>query len=74
MAVDKGGGKTLIHQRWINYSFFFFEDPPFVDDVTEAAKALDPGVRFDETKMKMVRIEELVETDKNVPEVQRTME
>ena len=26
MAVDKGGGgKTLIHQRWINYSLFFLK-------------------------------------------------
>ena len=46
----------------------------YVDDVTEIAKAIDPGVRFDETKLKMVRIEELVETDKNVPEDKRTME
>ena len=37
-------------------------------------KAVDPGVRFDETKMQMVRIEELVETDKNVLEDKRTME
>ena len=45
-----------------------------VDDVTEIAKALDPGVRFDETRMKMVRIPELVESDNGVPEDERTME
>ena len=46
----------------------------YVDDVTEIAKALDPGVRFDEEKMKMVRKAELVESDKAVPEDKRTME
>ena len=46
----------------------------YVDDVTNAAKSLDKGVRFDENKMKMVRIEELVEGDKNVPDDERTME
>ena len=46
----------------------------YVDDVTEIAKALDPGVRFDETRMKMVRIPELVESDNGVPEDERTME
>ena len=33
MAVDKGGGgKTLIHRRWIKYSFFFLSLPlcPYV--------------------------------------------
>ena len=46
----------------------------YVDDVTEVAKALDPGVRFDESKMKMVKIIELEESDMNVPEDERTME
>merc|ERR1712055_275076 len=40
----------------------------YVDDVTEIAKALDPGVRFDVEKMKMLRKAELVESDKEVPE------
>ena len=46
----------------------------YVDDVTEIAKALDPGVRFDESQMKMVKIIELEESDMNVPEDERTME
>ena len=46
----------------------------FVDDVTKIAAALDPGVRFDESKMKMVKYEHLVEGDKNVSEDVRTME
>ena len=46
----------------------------YVDDVTEIAKAIDPGVRFDETKSKMVKIAELVESDREVPEDERTME
>ena len=45
----------------------------YVDDVTEIAIALDPGVRFDQTKMKMVKSEELVESDKDIPEDVRTM-
>ena len=40
-----------------------------MDDLTNAAKSLDKGVRFDENK-----IEELVEGDKNVPDDERTME
>ena len=32
----------------------------YVDDVTEIGKALDPGVRFDEEKMKMVIVEDLI--------------
>ena len=35
---------------------------------------LDPGVRFDESQMKMVKIIELEESDKSVPEDERTME
>ena len=45
----------------------------YVDDVTKIAIALDPGVRFDKTKMKMVKMEELVESDKDIPEDVRTM-
>ena len=45
-----------------------------VDDVTKVAVAFDPVVRFDETKMKMVKINDLIESDKNVPEVVGTMD
>ena len=45
----------------------------FVDDITPALVSLDPGVRFDQTKMKMVKSEELVESDKDIPEDVRTM-
>ena len=46
----------------------------FVDDNMTALKALDPGVRFDEDKVKMVMIPELVESDLEVAEDTRTME
>ena len=46
----------------------------YVDDVTDVLFALDPGVRFDQTKNRMVRVEELVEEDKLLPEDWRTME
>ena len=46
----------------------------YVDDVTKMAVALDPGVRFDETKMKMVKVDQYVEDDQNEPEDRRTME
>ena len=41
--------------------------------MTKIAIALDPGVRFDKTKMKMVKMEELVENDKDIPEDVITM-
>ena len=46
----------------------------YVDDVTEAMVALDPGVRFDEQKRKMIRVKELEEEDQNVAADRRTME
>ena len=46
----------------------------FVDDNTVALKSLDPGVRFDPERMKMVIKPELVEADKEVPDDKRTME
>ena len=45
----------------------------YVDDNTVAMKALDLGVRFDAEKIKMVVVEELVESDKVIPEDKRTM-
>ena len=45
----------------------------YVDDVTEAMVALDPWVRFDLEKIKMVKIKELEESDKNVDAAKRTM-
>ena len=45
----------------------------YVDDNTVAMKALDAGVRFDAEKIKMSVVEELVESDKEVPEDKRTM-
>ena len=41
--------------------------------MTEAVVALDPGVRFDLEKMKIVKIKELEESDKNVDAAERTM-
>ena len=46
----------------------------YVDDNTVAMKALDAGVRFDAEKIKMVVVQELVESDKDIPEDIRTME
>ena len=43
----------------------------YVDDTTDGLVALDPGVRF--IGKKLVKSEELIEEDKNVPEDQRTM-
>ena len=45
-----------------------------MDDVTEGLVELDPGVRFDPEKFKMVKHEELVESDKNVKGDKRTMD
>ena len=46
----------------------------YVDDVTKMAVALDPSVNFDETKMRMVKVDQYVEDDKNEPEDRRTIE
>ena len=46
----------------------------YVDDVTEVLFALDPGVKYDQTQKKMVKVEELVEAEKMLPEDWRTME
>ena len=46
----------------------------YVDDVTECVVELDPGVRFDPEKCKMVKVEELEESDKNVKGDKRTMD
>ena len=46
----------------------------YVDDNTFAIRALDTGVRFDAEKMKMVVVQEFVESDKDIPEDKRTME
>ena len=43
----------------------------YVDDITDGLVALDPGVRFNGKKL--VKLEESVEEDSNVPEHQRTM-
>ena len=43
----------------------------YVDDTTDGLVALDPGVRFNGKKL--VKVEELVEEDKKVPEDLRTM-
>ena len=44
----------------------------YVDDTTDVMVAVDPGVRFDGEKL--VKREELVENDANVPEDVRTMD
>ena len=44
----------------------------YVDDVTKIAAALDPGVRFVESKIMIVKHKHLVESDKLVPEDVRT--
>ena len=46
----------------------------YVDDVTEALVSLDPGVRYDEAKKKMVKRHNLVEEDKEKEDDIRTME
>ena len=46
----------------------------FVDDRLDVLAALAPGVRFDVTQNKMVKVMELVEADKLVLEDTRTME
>ena len=45
----------------------------YVDDFLVALKGLDPGVRYDVTSMKMIRVEELVESDKGAQDDTRTM-
>ena len=44
-----------------------------MDDVDIMLKGLDPGVRYDEQNDTMVIENDKVETDKNVPEDERTM-
>ena len=46
----------------------------YVDDVTEGLVELDPGVRFDPEKCKMVKVKELKESDKTVKGDKRTMD
>ena len=46
----------------------------YVDDNTVAMKALDPGVRFDAEKVKMVVMPDLIQSDQEIPEDKRTME
>ena len=45
----------------------------YVDDNTVALKALDPGIRLDAEKIKMVVVTDLVESDLEIPEDKRTM-
>ena len=45
----------------------------YVDDVTEGLLELDPGVRFDAEKVKMVKVAALVENDKEIEGDKRTM-
>ena len=42
--------------------------------MTKLLASLDHGVRFDDEKMKMVNIEELIEEDQNTPDDIRTMD
>ena len=46
----------------------------YVDDFLLALRGLDPGVRYDEESMKMVRVEVLGDSDMDAPEDARTME
>ena len=41
--------------------------------MTEALVALDPGVRFDQEKMKMVKVKELEDSDEIIDGAKRTM-
>ena len=45
-----------------------------VDYFLFALKSLDPGVRYDEESMKMMRVEELADGDMDAPDDARTME
>ena len=48
MAVDKGGGgKTLIHQRWIKCTFFFEDFPKFLSFFHFTSDFLENTVFFD---------------------------
>ena len=46
----------------------------YVDDFTNLLASLAPGIRFDKDKMKMIVVEELVSTDKDIPDDVRTMD
>ena len=46
----------------------------YVDDITKALKPLAPGVRFIKEEMKMVKVAEYEEADKEEPDDKRTFE
>ena len=46
----------------------------YADDFVKVLSSFDHGVRFDEEKMKLIKFEDLIEEDKNVPDDKRTLE